>query len=78
MDRSTANRQRKAWRNDLMPSYDGWEASGLPGLDGAVWLRTNFDVPGELLDKELVLDLNRIRDQDFTYVNGNLVGTTGR
>lgn len=64
------------WKEIMMPSYDGWEASGLPGLDGAVWLRTSFMVPGELLEKELVLDLNRIRDQDFTYINGNLVGTT--
>ena len=30
----------------------------------------------QLTGKEnLVLDLNRIRDQDFTYVNGKLVGS---
>ncbi|HEX3168008.1 MAG TPA: glycoside hydrolase N-terminal domain-containing protein, partial [Chitinophagaceae bacterium] len=44
------------------------------GLDGAVWLRTNFILPDDWINKELVLDLNRIRDQDYTYINGKLVG----
>lgn len=28
------------------------------------------------IGKDLILDLNRIRDQDFTYINGQLVGNT--
>jgi alpha-L-fucosidase 2 len=47
---------------------------GFEGLDGAVWLRTNFILPDDWINKELVLDLNRIRDQDYTYINGKLVG----
>ena len=53
-------------------------SSGFEGLDGAVWLRTNFNMPQNWVDKDLVLDLNRIRDYDFTYVNGKLVGTHGK
>jgi alpha-L-fucosidase 2 len=63
------------WKEMEIPSYDGWEAAGFEGLDGAVWLRTSFDLPSEWKGNDLVLDLNRIRDQDFTYVNGKLVGS---
>jgi alpha-L-fucosidase 2 len=64
------------WKTIKVPSYEGWEAVGLANLDGAVWFRTTFDVPENWLKKDLVLDLNRIRDQDFTYINGQLVGNT--
>ena len=57
--------------NIKVPAYEGWETVGLANLDGAVWFRTTFDVPENWLGKDLVLDLNRIRDQDFTYINGN-------
>ena len=61
--------------NHEVPSYDGWEAVGFEGLDGAVWLRTSFELPASWDGKDLQLDLNRIRDYDCTYVNGKLVGT---
>src|SRR6478672_13249126 len=63
------------WKEMRVPSYDGWEAVGFQGLDGAVWLRTSFELPPNWKGEDLVLDLNRIRDQDFTYVNGKLVGS---
>jgi len=63
------------WKTMKVPSYDGWESVGFEGLDGAVWLRTYFELPNDWTGKNLVLDLNRIRDQDFTYVNGKLVGS---
>jgi len=66
----------KPWKAIKVPAYDGWEAVGLANLDGAVWFRTTFDVPENWVGKDLTLDLNRIRDQDFTYVNGQLVGNT--
>ncbi len=63
------------WKEIQMPSFDGWEAVGHEGLDGAVWLRTSFSLPENWKGQDLILDLNRIRDQDFTYVNGRLVGS---
>ena len=66
------------WKTIAVPSYEGWETVGLEGLDGAVWFRTTFELPADWQGKDLVLDLNRIRDHDFTYVNGQLVGTTRR
>jgi alpha-L-fucosidase 2 len=63
------------WALFPVPTYEGWETQNLE-IDGAVWFRTTFDLPANWKGKNLVLDLNRIRDQDFTYVNGKLVGTT--
>ncbi|SFH24098.1 glycoside hydrolase family 95 protein [Pedobacter insulae] len=66
----------RSWKIIPVPSYEGWETVGLANLDGAVWFRTTFELPLEWKGKDLVLDLNRIRDEDFTYVNGKLVGNT--
>ncbi|MEO7309978.1 MAG: glycoside hydrolase N-terminal domain-containing protein [Chitinophagaceae bacterium] len=63
------------WKAMQVPSYEGWEAAGFEGLDGAVWLRTSFDMPFSWLGKDVALDVNRIRDYDLSYVNGVLIGT---
>lgn len=70
------NYDDRQWATIEVPGYEGWESLGLPGLDGAVWFRTSFDLPANWQGKDLILDLNRIRDQDFTYINGSLVGNT--
>ena len=72
---ASINLDDSKWKQMQVPSYEGWEAAGFEGLDGAVWLRTAFDLPASWKGEDLVLDLNRIRDQDFTYVNGKLVGS---
>ena len=64
------------WASIKVPVYDGWETAGLANVDGAVWFRTQVNIPDNWLSKELVLDLNRIYNQDFTYINGHLVGNT--
>ncbi|TGE24218.1 glycoside hydrolase family 95 protein [Hymenobacter aquaticus] len=63
------------WQPIRIPTANGWEAAGLDGLDGAVWLRTSFELPAAWAGKDLTLSLGRIRDQDLTYVNGQLIGT---
>ena len=63
------------WETMQVPSWNGWEAVGFEGLDGAVWLRTYFDVPASWNGKNIILDLDRIRDFDRTYINGKLVGS---
>ncbi len=72
---SVPNYDDRNWKEIQMPSFDGWEAQGLEGLDGAVWFRTSFTLPESWKGQDLILDLNRIRDQDFSYVNGKLVGS---
>jgi alpha-L-fucosidase 2 len=63
------------WLTMPVPSWDGWETVGFEGMDGAVWLRTSFNLPDDWVDQELLLDLNRIRDHDYTYINGKLIGS---
>jgi len=66
----------RQWNKMSIPTYDGWEKAGFQGLDGAVWLRTSFDIPDAWQGQDLVIDLGKVRDQDFTYVNGTLIGST--
>lgn len=63
----------KLWDSIRLPMLNGWEAMGLDGLDGAVWFRTSFELPDAWQGKELVLALGKIRDMDYTYVNGKMV-----
>ncbi len=63
------------WKTMTVPSFEGWEAVGYEGLDGALWFRTSFVLPADWNGKNIVLDLNRIRNYDLTYVNGKLVGS---
>jgi alpha-L-fucosidase 2 len=62
------------WKSMYVPAYEGLETLGFEGLDGAFWFRTSFNLPKEWLGKNLVLDLNRVRNEDYTFVNGKLVG----
>ncbi|MBD1433203.1 glycoside hydrolase N-terminal domain-containing protein [Sphingobacterium sp. DN00404] len=62
------------WSTILVPSYEGWEEVGLEGLDGAVWFRTTFELTADDLHRDWELDLNRVRQYDYTYVNGHLIG----
>lgn len=66
--------KKHEWKPLAIPTPNGWESAGLEGVDGAVWLKTTFDLPAAWVGKDLTLSLGRIRDQDFTYVNGQLIG----
>lgn len=63
------------WKTMAVPSWDGWETVGFEALDGAVWLRTSFVLPDDWEATDMIADFNRIRDWDYTYVNGVLVGS---
>ncbi|MEO6520967.1 MAG: glycoside hydrolase N-terminal domain-containing protein [Mucilaginibacter sp.] len=66
-----------AWKKISLPTEQGWEkVPGLEGVDGAVWLKTKFNVPDKWEGRSLILSLGRIRDADITYVNGKQVGAT--
>lgn len=61
------------WHAIEVPGY--WENSGLPGLDGIVWLQRSIDIPASEAGKDLTLAFRAIDDEDETYFNGTLVGT---
>jgi alpha-L-fucosidase 2 len=77
-DTSLATADAKNWPTITVPTPNGWENTGieaLDGIDGAIWFQTEFDLPEAYNDKPLWLDLGRIRDVDYTYINGHLIGT---
>lgn len=53
-----------------------WETRGLPGIDGTVWYRKEFDISAEMLNRTYVLCLGKIDDGDVTWINGVKVGNT--
>src|ERR1700761_8156155 len=65
----------KEWLTMSIPTPNGWETAGLEGVDGAIWFRTSFDLPEGWKGEDVKLELGRIRDEDFTYVNGVFIGT---
>lgn len=64
------------WPLIQVPYYEGWENLGLEGLDGAVWFRTTFNLSKTDLADRWILDLNKIRTKDYTYINGKCVGAS--
>ncbi|MGI4863368.1 MAG: sialate O-acetylesterase [Janthinobacterium lividum] len=71
------------------PGYDasGWATMPLPGnwadqtplgpVNGVLWFRKEVDVPAALAGQPGRLELGTLVDADSTYLNGQLVGTTG-
>lgn len=62
------------WAAMTLPTLNGWETAGLEGVDGAIWFQHDFDLPADWAGKDLNIDLGRIRDMDFTYINGHFIG----
>lgn len=63
------------WSKMTVPGY--WADQSIGKVNGAVWFRKEIEVPKEMVGKPAKLFLGRIVDQDFVYVNGEFVGTTG-
>ena len=55
-----------------------WDAQGYKEYEGFGWYRLKFKVLSELTNRRLVLLLGRIDDMDEAYLNGELIGRTGR
>jgi GH15 family glucan-1,4-alpha-glucosidase len=64
------------WQSIRVPAQ--WENAGFPGYDGFAWYRLHFNVPRALLNRDLTLCAGTIDDADETYLNGTLIGSTGR
>lgn len=71
-----ANYNDSDWDQILVPGY--WETSGYRDYDGHAWYRKEFELPNNLKNEKLVLLLGRIDDIDEVYLNGNLIGSTGK
>jgi len=82
LDRGLSDDQQK-W-NQAIDDSD-WKLMDIPGfwadqpignVNGAVWFRKEIEVPKAMVGKPASLFMGRIVDQDFVYVNGELIGTT--
>ncbi|MFL9832267.1 sialate O-acetylesterase [Flavobacterium sp. ST-87] len=64
----------KDWDMMQIPAY--WADSSLGNVNGVVWFRKEIEVPKAMVGKPAKLFMGRIVDQDFVYVNDQLIGTT--
>lgn len=63
------------WAQMEIPGY--WAQHSLGNVNGVVWFRRDIEVPKSMVGKSASLFLGRIVDQDFVYVNNEMIGTTG-
>jgi len=64
-----------SWKTVNVPSR--WEFNGYPDYDGFAWYRKSFKWTSKTNDKYVVVMLGKIDDIDETYLNGELIGSTG-
>ncbi len=67
------NFQDTHWPEIRLPSL--WETQQIGNIDGIVWMRKTIVLSAEQAQKEAVLHLSKVDDEDITYVNGVQVGT---
>lgn len=63
----------KSWQTMDLPQ--AWQAAGVKH-NGVVWFRREIEVPADWAGKPAVLELGRVDDVDYTFVNGVRVGAT--
>ena len=63
----------KNWPEIKVPSL--WENQQIGNIDGIVWMRKTIILTEEQAQKEAVLHLSKVDDEDETYVNGVKIGT---
>lgn len=71
---SAATLDATGWTPVELPGF--WESAGLPGFDGVVWFRTEFDLPKGWEGEALSMHLGAIDDIDTTWINGVRLGST--
>lgn len=64
------------WETVIVPST--WESQGFEDYDGFGWYRKTFRLSDDFKTTDLVLLIGKIDDLDEVYLNGKLIGSTGR
>jgi hypothetical protein len=64
------------WQEISVPG--AWENQGFPGYDGYAWYRLKIYIADLSNYENLYLQLGRIDDVDQVYLNGHLIGETGK
>lgn len=55
-----------------------WDAQGIGSFNGAAWYRHRFTIPAELKGQPIGVLLGSFDDEARVWINGQLVGTSGR
>ena len=78
------------FKNFLQPQYilsewkkttvlgGNWETKGYANFDGVAAYRITFNLPESIIDKDAILHLPAIDDEDSTYINGNFIGSSNK
>lgn len=64
-----------AWEEIVVPT--NWDEQGFASYDGIAWYRKTFVLSKDYHPTELMVMLGKIDDMDETYINGQLIGSTG-
>jgi sialate O-acetylesterase len=78
---NAVNFKESAFNDSKWPELDApglWEPQSLGEFDGVVWLRKSIIISVDDINKEAILELAKIDDEDITYVNGVKVGSMNR
>ncbi len=57
---------------------EAWETQSLGAFDGVVWLRKTIVLTTNDIKSKAILELSKIDDDDSTFVNGILIGSTNQ
>ena len=66
----------KLWKKIIVPG--SWKNQGYKDYDGIAWYRKHFVVSEDFVNQKLVLIIGKIDNCDEVYINGVLVGKTGK
>jgi hypothetical protein len=66
----------KQWKKIIVPG--SWKNQGYKDYDGIVWYRRHFAVSDELASQKLILIIGKIENFDEVYINGVLIGSSGK
>ena len=62
------------WQNATLPGT--WELNGFPNMNGEVYYRKEIELTAKQASQIAKISLSTIDDNDYTYINGKLVGFT--
>lgn len=78
---SAVNFKESTFDDSKWPELDTpelWESQSLGEFDGVVWLRKSIIVSANDGNKEAILELAQVDDEDITYLNGVKIGSMNR
>ena len=69
----SSNFDASDWEEIKVPSY--WEEEGIGSFNGVVWFRKEIKLTAPMAEKNAILRMGNILDEDTVYINGVEIGT---